>query len=239
MKLTITFDNEHIVLPVRYKHLIQGWIYSNFPEDGYGKFIHDEGYQADGKRFKMFVFSDLQGEFEIHRELMIFRKKTKLEIASLSEEFIRHIYQNLMLTQAIQLKDQILHVDSLRISEVPHFFVGERDFLVATISPVTAYRMRDGKFDYFSPETHEFLEICKQNLTRKNQALFHEGEPQFEIIEVLKAKKRIIYFKNTFYIAYRTVLKIQANYRAMQLILNTGLSSKGSAGLGMFKIVNE
>ncbi|MEY8380835.1 CRISPR-associated endoribonuclease Cas6 [Ileibacterium valens] len=237
--MNISFKNDHIVLPVRYKHLIQGWIYSNFSEDGFGKFIHDEGYSCEGRKYKMFVFSDLLGELEIHDGLAIFKKKVRLEIASCSEEFIKLIYKNLLSKQSITLDHQILDIDRVSISNEIPYFEGERDFLLASISPITAYRMKDSRFEYYAPGSKEFEEICLQNLERKNSALYKQGTVEFSIKEVLKSKKRIVYFKNTFYVAYRCVLKVRADHRAIHLIMNTGLSSKGSAGLGMVKLLHE
>lgn len=238
MRLILTFKNPYIALPVRYKHLIQGWIYSLFQNSEFGQFLHDTGYQADGKKFKMFVYSDLMGTFTVAEDLILYKGETKLEIASLSDPFITALVSHLQKDPKIILGSQILEVAQLKMETVP-YFKGEKDLLIRTISPVTAYRSVEGKFEYFIPGSPEFEEICLQNLQRKNEALFSSKELSFHITEVIKAQKRIVYFKNTFYCAYKSVMRIRCDYRALDLILNTGLSSKGSAGFGMIEILHE
>ena len=55
----------------------------------------------------------------------------------------------------------------------------------------------------------------------------------FLINEVKKQRKRLVHFKNTFYLAYDVELSIHTNYETLSFLLDTGLSSKGSAGFGM------
>lgn len=238
LRLIITFKSGNVVLPVRYKHLIQGWIYSIFEKEDYGKFLHDEGYPADGKKFKMFVFSDLMGTFQVQNQLILYQGPIRLEIASLSEKFISGLFTALQNSPQIILDNQILHVDSMALQSLP-YFPGEKEFLLRTISPVTAYRTIDRRFEYYAPDSHDFQAITLQNLQRKNEALFHEKDLAFTILGVSRQQKKIVYFKNTFYIAYRTVLKVKVDYRAMEILMNTGLSSKGSAGFGMMEILHE
>ena len=55
----------------------------------------------------------------------------------------------------------------------------------------------------------------------------------FKINEVKKQRKRLVHFKNTFYLAYDVELSIHTNFETLSFLLDTGLSSKGSAGFGM------
>lgn len=236
MRLIITFKNEELTLPIRYKHLIQGWIYSLFPKDGYGAFLHDIGYKSDGKTFKLFVFSDLLGTFKADQNQIHFTGPVRLEIGSLADDLIQDIYQHLSRDPVIVLNGVRLQVKKLQIKSLP-YFPGEKEFLVQTISPVTAYKMENQKFLYYMPGTREFEEICRQNLERKNQITFHNQDISFFVTGVESVRKRIVYFKNTFYVAYKTILRLKVNYRTLDLIWDTGLSSKGSAGFGMIRIL--
>ena len=60
----ITDVGKGIILPINYNHLLVGIIYrflsASNPE--YADFLHDEGYSAAEKRFKLFTFSQLMAD---------------------------------------------------------------------------------------------------------------------------------------------------------------------------------
>lgn len=238
MRLTIQFEQPSITLPVNYHNLIQGWIYSILPADGYGKFIHDEGYRTENRPFKMFVFSDLMGGYEIRNRQITFKDKCILKIGSQSEEFIRYLYQFLSMNQKALIGTQILNIRSLKIEELP-YFKGKQELLLRTISPVTAYSTCDRKVIYYEPGTEVFEESCLNNLKNKCLAYNLSFTPEFEILDVLYSKKRIIHFKNTFYVSYNVMLKVKADYPTLDLVWNTGLCAKNSAGFGMISLLKE
>lgn len=45
------------------------------------------------------------------------------------------------------------------------------------------------------------------------------------------------YSKNTFYIGYNAKMVVHTNYETLNLIYNSGLSAKGSAGFGMIEAI--
>ena len=59
----------------------------------------------------------------------------------------------------------------------------------------------------------------------------------FECKEVLNEKRRLVKFKNTFYVSYITTLKLKVNYETLRLLYDTGISSKGPAGFGMIELM--
>lgn len=231
-------EKNRIVVPLRYKHLIQGWIYSLMPTEDYGDFIHNVGYQADGKRFKMFTFSNLYGRASVEKQNLIFQNRICLEIGSQSEVLIQWLYQKILQNPSLTIGKQKLQVEQMSIQELRPFS-GLQTVEVQTISPVTAYQFEGGKFHYYAPGSREFEEIVRQNLIRKDKAFYQEEDLEFSILEILSSKKRVVYFKNTFYIAYDCRMKLKVNYRALSLIWNSGLSNKGSAGFGMVRLLNE
>ena len=225
---------------MNYRHFIQGWIYSTLPPEGFGAFLHDTGYAGSEKNFKLFVFSDLRGKYEIKNRQILFPGTVSLEIASVSEELIQYLYQALLKHPGVLLGNQNFEVLQVRMQST-QFFPGIKEVEIETISPVTAYRFEEGKFLYFAPGSVAFEEICKQNLVRKLEVLpaFQKDEICFSIKQILSSRKQIVYFKNTFYEAYNTKMLIEVNFQTLDLLLNTGLSSKGSAGFGMVRLVEE
>lgn len=238
MRLIIQFDSSPLTFPVNYHYLVQGWIYSMLPEDGYCQFLHNEGYQVGNQKFKLFVFSDLVGKYKVHGRSITFPQGCQLEIGSQFEEFIEYLYQFLLQNNRILLGTQQAVIKSIKLEDLP-YFSGKREMVIKTISPVTAYRTMDKRVEYFSPESDEFYQACVNNLKKKFAACNLEISPDFSIKEVRSAKKRLIRFKQTFYVSYLCVFTIETDYPTFEMIWNTGLSAKSSAGFGMITVVRN
>ncbi len=65
MRIQILADvGKGITLPINYNHLLVDAIYRFLAESNpeYADFLHEEGYHANEKRFKLFTFSQLMAE---------------------------------------------------------------------------------------------------------------------------------------------------------------------------------
>ena len=235
MRLKIEFKCDNLRLPLSYQSILQGFVYSIFDKEEYGTFLHDEGYKLNNKIFKMFSFSNLMGKYNIDGKTVIYNGKVRLYIASYSEEFIQIVYKFLMNNVRIVLHKQFLSVESVQLMDTP-YFKGEKDIVVKTLSPLVAYRTEDSYVNYFKPSDSDFEALCLTNLQEKNLAIDTPiRQLIFSIQRVNFEKKRVVQFKNTFYVAYLAELIIHTNYETLDLIYNTGLSAKGSAGFGMIE----
>ena len=49
-------------IPFNYQYLLTGWLYGVLADadQAYTRFLHDQGYQAGRKTFRLFTFSDLR-----------------------------------------------------------------------------------------------------------------------------------------------------------------------------------
>lgn len=228
--------SKDIKLPINYQSILQGVIYNAFDREGYGDFLHNEGYRINNKAFKMFVFSNLFGEYEIKDRMIIFKEDLYFYIASQAEEFIQTIYQFYMDHSFIVLNGQKAMIQKISLIDVP-YFKGEKDITIRSISPVVAYTTEDKYVTYYKPSDEQFPLLCSSNLIDKNSAIDEPvKELIFSIISVNYEKKRLVKFKNTFYVGYMCELNIHTNYETLSLLYNTGLSSKGSAGFGMIEV---
>lgn len=237
MRLKITLKCEKLKLPMNYQNIIQGVIYNLFEREKYGNFLHDEGYRAGNKKFKMFIFSNIFGKYEIKENNLIFYDKIHFYISSYSEKFLQIIFETLLQNDFLCLNFQKVKIFSIEIKELP-YFEGIQKKRIRTISPVVAYRTVDKYVHYYKPTDSEFFELCKNNLVEKYEALNIPClSVNFEIIDVINQKKRLLKFKNTFYESYLCELDILVDYETLSLIFNTGLSAKGSSGFGMIEIV--
>lgn len=236
MRLKIEMSSEKVTLPLNYQPVLQGLIYNAFDRDGYGSFLHDTGYQHDKKVFKLFVFSNLFGKYSIENNRIIFEDKFYFYVSSETDEFIQNIIQFYIDNRYVNLNGQKVEVTGLQIIDLP-YFEGEIDITIRSISPVVSYRTEGNYVHYFKPSDKEFFSLCLANLLDKNEVIdIPVSNIVFSINEVLKERKRLVKFKNTFYVSYMCELNIHTNFETLSLLYNTGLSSKGSAGFGMIEV---
>ena len=80
--------SEELALPLSYHHIIQSIIYRGLAdESGYSRHMHNSGYAADnvnnmGRRYKLFNFSLLRGNYQVINGQIIFRDYVEWEIRS-------------------------------------------------------------------------------------------------------------------------------------------------------------
>lgn len=236
MRLKITLSHNSLCLPINYQHILQGLIYSTFDRESYGAFIHDEGYGLDNKKFKFFVFSNLFGNYKINNNIISFNGDVYFYISSYYLDLINKVYESFRNNPYLRLNNNDVYVKHIEILDLD-YFDGNREMVLHTLSPVVAYITKDKYVNYFKPSDKEFEELCINNLDDKNLTLDNPFDDlYFKLIEVISEKKRLVSFKNSFYVSYLCDLKVEVNYNALKLIYDTGLSSKGSTGFGMIDV---
>ena len=237
MRLKITLRNNHLNLPINYQHILQGLIYSSFDIDNYGKFIHDVGYRLENKKYKLFVFSNLFGDYRISNNIITFFGDVYFYISGYYLELINNVYESFRNKECLSLNGSNLYIRNIEVINLDRF---EDDQIIRlrTLSPLVAYTTKDRYVTYYKPSDVEFEELCVSNLIDKNAALNNPiDEIHFEIISVENEKKRLVKFKNNFYVSYLCDMEVVVNYDTLNLIYDTGLSAKGSTGFGMVEII--
>lgn len=227
--------SERLVLPLNYKSIIQGVIYNMMNREEEGCFYHNQGYRQEEKVYKMFVFSDLYGKYQIENKSIIFNDEIKLYISSLDKNLFKIIYDYLKQNDYLFINNQKVNIEEIDIINLPHFR-GNKNITIKTLSPVVVYTSRDKYFKYYNPYDKEFEDLIRNNIIHKMQAYNYPiTECIFTIEEIIFEKKRLVHFKNTFYEAYQCELMINTNYETLKIIHDTGLSAKGSCGFGMIE----
>ena len=100
MRIQILADvGDGITLPVNYNHLLAGLTYRFLAESDpeYASFLHEEGYHAAEKRFKLFTFSQLRAERRrIAGNKIHFRSTLTWYVSSPVERFLSHFVDTLL-----------------------------------------------------------------------------------------------------------------------------------------------
>ncbi len=106
MRLVVKMKSNKLILPLNYKSIIQGVIYNMMNREKEGNFYHNYGYHKQEKIYKMFVFSDLYGQYKIENKKIIFSDVIKLYIGALDKELFKIIYEYLIQNDYLFINNQ-------------------------------------------------------------------------------------------------------------------------------------
>lgn len=240
--ISMKIDPSSPALPIQYNYLVQSAIYAALPEDIASR-IHDEGYSAGNRRFKMFSFSRILGKFFIDSAAgtIKFPEGASLVISSPDMEFFLSLVNNLLTKNHVRLGDSILNINEVRFDEQKV----ENDVLIArTLSPVVAYstllKPEGGKYTcYYQPGEGEFSKLINANLRKKYEAFYCEQPPAGEVQAkpLDRPRLHVMSYKGTVIKGYTCRLKLTGPRELLQIGLDAGLGSKGGQGYGCLEKV--
>ena len=236
-------------LPINYQYPLQAAIYHILEQSdlNFSTWLHENGYQQNGKRFKLFTFSKLfvpQYEIDKQRERLIVKSDyITLYISFLPEKSTQQFIKGLFQQQTIQIADHISGVQFVvREIQVMPPFDYRPDMAFNTLSPVCiSLRNERGLMDYLSPkDPHYELGILTGLLARYK--VIHgqpfSGNPYCRMQLLNEPKSSLVRIKagtpnETRVRGYRFQFKIDLPKELMQIALESGLGEKGSMGFGM------
>lgn len=239
MQLYLTLSGNEITLPIAYRQQIQGMIYAAVESDrAYSTYLHDRSHEADGKKYKLFTFGQLHGEYVVADKLITFRDAVSLEIRSIDTRFIQLLLMRFTVGSEISLGDNILRVKACRLDDKQIF---DSEITVRTLSPIVAYNtLPDGKTVFYSPNDEEFFSMLCKNAERKWKSKHGDTKPlelSVEAVADTQYKKLVTMFKQTYITAYSGCFKLRGNAELLSFLYNTGLGAKSSQGFGMFDVI--
>ncbi|MDE0636827.1 MAG: CRISPR-associated endoribonuclease Cas6 [Candidatus Poribacteria bacterium] len=238
-----------ITLPINYNHLLVGAIYRFLEESNpeYADFLHDEGYLAAEKRFKLFTFSQLMAERRrITGEQIHFRSTLTWFLSSPMEQFLSHFADTLLTQGRLSVGQHRLKIIDVNIPRTPSF-QSEMEFRCLSPIVMSAVREHDGKrrTHYCLPDDPQLSELIRQNLIRKHEAI-HGCTPQDDTLtfrfddNYIRRKQgrvtRLVDFKG---IKIRGILcpfRVSGSMALIQTGYECGFGDKNSAGFGMVEV---
>lgn len=227
-----------IVLPVHYNHIIQGFIY-NMLDRELSEFLHNEGY-GDGRKFKLFCFSNIIGKARLYKEHIVFESPIKLVISSPDIHFCES-FANTVLKKEISLGENILEISGIEIKRQE---VAENKIILQTLSPITAYstmyRPDQRKFTcFFQPGEQDFNRIVEENLRKKYYAFTGIQPPKEKVLinPLTSPRLHIIKYKGYIIKGYTCKLSAEGPKELLQMAVDAGLGSKNSQGFGCVRLV--
>ena len=239
-------------LPWSHQYELSSAVYATIAHasPGFSKFLHDRGFIADGKQFRLFTFSSLRGKvLERNSFGLLLQSPLELQCSSPVPEFVRAVAEGALQVGLLRVGEIELPVGQVETLPDPEF---SSYMFFRPLSPITVSTGRidaDGKMraTYLSPETPDFFEHLKNNLIRKYEALNKKPpenpEVKFKLASDIMPENRrlskLIDIKGIKVRGWLVPVEAEGNPELLRLAYETGLGEKNSAGFGMVEVVES
>lgn len=247
VKLTFLASKRGTTLPLNYNHAVAGLIYRTIgnASEEFAAALHDEGFEADRRRFKLFTFSRLfarRGRVAGDR-LMLESPEVTLQVSSPVGEFIEHFVSGLFQSERLHIAGSELTLAEAE-TLAPPGFTGRMSF--RALSPVTeSVRDEQNRVRYLSLED-DWSGVIERNLARKYEALYgrapvydrlHWEWDKVYIAEATRRNRRpsvlIELSEGTKVRGWLAPFTIEGSKELIELGYETGFGSRNSMGFGM------
>lgn len=215
----------------------------------YAQWLHDNGFVAEYKRFKLFTFSRLivphYGIDKEHQRLIINSDTVDWHIGFLPEKSTQQFIQGIFHDQAIEISDRISGA-TFAIREIqvmpPLMYAPVMEF--QTLSPIcVSQRNEQGKTGYLSPDAPNYAEGLLTGLLARYKALYghdYDGDASIDFQLLGNAKPVLVKIKagtpaQTFVKGYQCKFRLALPEELMRIAYEGGLGEKCSMGFGMIK----
>jgi CRISPR-associated endoribonuclease Cas6 len=225
-------------LPLSYHYIVQSAIYHCLGQEGnYSSFLHDRGYAAEKRNYKMFTFGLLRGKYTIEQKQIVFRDTVILEVRSVEAPLIKQMASFVRQNGITYLGENYRNL-TIQVSDDT---VEGTELAAQMRSPICVYSTdrEHKKTYYYSPEDVEFADMVNQSFIRKYHA-YYGVEPDSGIhIEPLRVTKRdesVTRYKGFYITAWNGTYLLEGKRKYLDFLYQTGLGSKTSQGFGMFEV---
>ena len=239
-------------MPINYQFPLQAAIYKTLAasDAAFSSWLHENGYKQNGKRFKLFTFSNLLVPCAINREherLIPKRDIATWYVSFLPDRGTKEFVQGLFKDQTIQIADRVSGVQYLVrelqiMPELEYAPLMEFD----TLSPVcVSARNERGKMDYLSPTDPRYEKALLTGLLARYNIIHGQpftGESYCHLELTSEPRSSLVKIKSdtpqeTRVRGYRYRFRIDLPPELMQIAYESGLGEKGSMGFGMIESI--
>ncbi len=173
VKLTLMAASQRSTLPMNYNHAVASLIYRTLgnASEEFASRLHDEGFKADRRSFKLFTFSRLwiKRSRVMGDRLLLESPEVSLQVSSPVGDFIEHFVSGLFQCEAFNIAGARFELAGAETLPMPEF--SERMSFRA-LSPITeSVRDEQNRVRYLNLDD-DWSEFIHRNLTRKYEALY-------------------------------------------------------------------
>lgn len=244
------------LVPMNHQYELSSWIYRviGTADQEHSRFLHERGYQTEGRQFKFFTFSqlDMQPYTPEGNQFRLMGDRLALTIRFLMDRSLQTFVQGLFLNQEFFLGNKTSGVN-MRVAQVQTVAAPAFKPLMryACLSPLCVSALRpDGTAAYLTPNDKRYGHQLVRNLLRKEKALATYQHPvgpaavieekelpacQFRLLNT--PRKKGIHIKagttqHTQVIGYLFHFELLASPRLQELGYYAGFGEKNSLGFG-------
>lgn len=239
-------------IPINYQYELSSAIYRivSSADEQYANWLHDNGFESDNKKFKLFSFSRLIAPYGIDKEkarLILKSNRIEWHIGILPEKSTQEFIQGIFKNQQFDIADTISGA-SFMVREV-QMMPGLNytpDTVFETMSPICiTYKNERGKTDYLAPSHPLYEQGILSGLLARYKALIgseFEGDAFCKLHTLSDPRSSLITIKKgtkaeTKVRGYSYRFRLELPEQLMLLAYNCGIGEKGSQGFGMIKTI--
>ncbi len=256
-KIVLILQSDKAVIPINYAYPLSSVLYKIIAKGDaeYASFLHESGY---GRGFKFFTFSQINCPFKIERDRMyLLSQELNFNVAfhlpQAAESFVKGLFQSEKIDIADKKSRASFTVKSVESLPNPLQPYKDNEIISVQLKPlspvVAAIPNERGHDDYLSPDDPRFIDNIIYNWRSKIESCFDpvtgSGALLMARVEGMKnpPKSRLITIKaNTG--AETQVrgwlnfgLKVTAEKRFVELLLNAGVGRENAMGFGCVEMV--
>ncbi|MGD9991954.1 MAG: CRISPR-associated endoribonuclease Cas6 [Salinivirgaceae bacterium] len=257
IRLTIELNNTPQLLPLNYKYPVSSWIYKvlGTADTDFAHMLHENGYRtSEGKRFKLFTFSDLvvpKGQWIIQGDRMEIRSPNinltlSFQLPIQTEKFISGLFLNQKFIAGDARSKVQGKVSRVELEEPPEWHDGWNRF--TTLSPIIIAKTSSDRPhpQYLEPVHEDYSHLLARNLIEKYKALCLQTNQQAHLInesaidfklmspkfksslQTIKANRE----NETKIKAYRYQFALKAPKEILSLAYYAGFGAENAQGFG-------
>lgn len=255
-KLVLHIDKKYgNRLPFNYQYEQMAVIYKilSLSSESYANWLHDNGFELDGKQFKLFTYSSLiipsRWLDKEHGCLHINSDTVEWYISFLPEKSTRQFIQGIFMEQTFQLgnRQNVVQFKVQSVEMLPALDC-EEEAEFRTLSPMCISRREEnGKTVYLSPVDPYAKGAILMSLLNRYVAYY--GKPyqgilnyDFTVTNVLKSKLITIKAdtpQQTRVKGFLCEFRMKAPKELMNIMYESGIAEKGSSGFGMVEKIDK
>ncbi len=254
-KLNLKIENQgKAEIPFSYLYECSAVIYKilSRSDKAFAAWLHDNGFAADNKKFKLFTFSflDIPKYKKYGDKIEILSDHMDWQISFLPERSTQEFVQGLFKEQQLEIgtRQASVRCRVQNVSMLPEPNFNEK-MIFRTISPVCIQLKRDDEsFEYISPDHHQAEKILRSNALDKYKAFYGNDYTKtnfpFHMHLLSKPVSKLITVKagtteETKIRGYLFKFILYAPIDLMKIIYHAGLGGKNSLGFGIVEEVNN
>lgn len=244
-------------IPINYQYPLSAAIYRilNKGDAEYASFLHEKGY---GKGYKFFTFSDLKFKYKRENDrMLLLDPKVEFTVSFHLPEASRTFVEGLFKSENIVIADKnskvVFQVQSIISLDNPLKEFSPQELMEVIVKPtsaiVTGVKNERGHYDYLLPDDKEFLPNLIYGWRNKIRDAY-----DLETAEQAILSMELEYYQNPFRTRLMHIksdsqaatkirgslnykLKLRAERRFIELLLNAGIGIESAQGMGSLEVV--